>query len=207
MRTIFPAWVVCASMLVLLASSETPKERVLRQQLEAMQISLDRANAAVARLQKDAQSRTKEVKSSMAGVSEQATENENSRVLTSEFAQQTAALARVAALEVAASNRALVVDLLVGQLVAFVIMLAALAFVLIDVRTKASRDRGVYLESVSKHQQDVLEIMTGTKTAMVELASHTNHKMDLLLEAKDALRTSTNAAEFSKGVKEGAAGR
>ena len=199
--------IAVACLCAVAFAAESPKEKALRQQLETLQVSLNRANAATAKLQADIVARTKDAKSAVVSVSEQAAANamnaETSRADAADVARQTAEVARQTASTVAASNRTLIMASLVGQLVAFLVLLAVLAFVIIDVRTKASRDRSVFLESADTQRRETLELMTDTKSAMIELVKNTNHRMDLLLEAKDALRISSNASEHAKGVIEG----
>ncbi len=192
--------IAVACLCAVAFAAESPKEKALRQQLETLQVSLNRANAATAKLQADIVARTKDAKSAVVSVSEQAAANAIHAQMLADVARQTAEVARQTASTVAASNRTLIMASLVGQLVAFLVLLAALAFVIIDVRTKASRDRSVFLESADTQRRETLELMTDTKSAMIELVKNTNHRMDLLLEAKDALRISSNASEHAKGV-------
>jgi large-conductance mechanosensitive channel len=192
--------IAVACLCAVAFAAESPKEKALRQQLETLQVSLNRANAATAKLQADIVARTKDAKSAVVSVSKQAAANAIHAQMLADVARQTAEVARQTASTVAASNRTLIMASLVGQLVAFLVLLAALAFVIIDVRTKASRDRSVFLESADTQRRETLELMTDTKSAMIELVKNTNHRMDLLLEAKDALRISSNASEHAKGV-------
>ena len=187
-------WVVAVWMLGgwgFAADKETARERALRQQLEEVQVSLNKALTRVGELNASNAERAKTLAHSVTSASEQAIESaesaESSAQTRAEEARMTAKAAKSAAEQVAAINRSLIMAVLVGLLCMFLVMVAALAFILVDVRSKASADRKVYLDH-----------LIGTKQVLTELVANTNHKMDLLLEAKDDLRESTNKAQFAK---------
>ena len=192
-------------------AAESKAEAALRAQLASVQASLDRANAEVARLAASAKLGNKEIKKTVSDVSDEvtrtATDASISRAANAEEARwmandarSTASAAKAAAKAVADNNRALISSLIVGMLFTFFLILGALGFIVVDVKSKASADRQTFLTASAHWNQAVLALLGETKAEMKDLKAHTNSRLSELLAAKDEFREMSNKAEYAKGT-------
>ena len=184
--------------------AESPSEKALRLQLQTMQASLDKARAdlVVARAANTAHMAA--VQKSVAKGASDATVGMDTLLteaqLNDEMARRTAVAAKQAAQAVAKEDRDLFTEIIIGTLFLFFLMLGALGFVVVDVRSKATADRRVFLDAAASQHIDITSILKDTKVAMIELERNTNSRLSQLLEAKDVLREQSNLSELARGT-------